>query len=316
MRRLLLICAVSAAALWAQTGADLVSEGNEALENGQLEKAEQLYTRASRLSGDVALAGVNGLYSVFEQRGKPEEGMKIFREHYAQTGDLQYITMGATRLVESGRTEQAARELAPILERLKKGERLSPAITASMAFTLQRTGDLEGALNAARHAEESFRSIHSVQWVVMGDLVASLLEDSGRTLEALSEYEFILQEGPENPLILNNYAYYLAVHNKDLERAATLVRRSLVLQPGDGNALDTLGFILLKLGKVEESIDAMVKAWRRHPDIMVVRTHLAQSLAKRKSTSKTMQELLDVLRTEPDPENTAQIEQLLAALGE
>jgi len=316
MRRLLLICAVSAAALWAQTGTSLIAEGNQALEDGQLDKAEQLFTRASKLSGDVALAGVNGIYSVFEQRGKPEDGMRVFRQHYAETGDLQYLTIGAARLMESGRTEQAGRELAPIMERLKKGERLSPAITASMAFTLQRTGDLEGALASARHAEESFRAIHSVQWVVMGDLVASLLEDSGRTLEALSEYEFILQEGPENPLILNNYAYYLAVHNKELERAAMLVRRSLVLQPGDGNALDTLGFILLKLGKVEESIDAMVKAWHRHPDIMVVRTHLAQSLAKRKDKSERMQDLLDVLRTEPDRENTAKIDELLKAIGE
>jgi hypothetical protein len=49
---------------------------------------------------------------------------------------------------------------------------------------------------------------------------------------------------------------------------------------------------------------------------MVVRTHLAQSLAKRKDKSERMQELLDVLRTEPDEENTKKIQQLLLAIGE
>ena len=153
-------------------------------------------------------------------------------------------------------------------------------------------------------------------WISMGDLAASLLEDLGRTPEALAEYEFLSREAPTSSMILNNYAYHLAVHGTDLPKALSLAERSLVLQPDDGNTLDTYGFILLRMNNTEDSINAMVKAYRRLPGETMIRTHLAQALAKRKSKAATMQDLLDALRTEPDEKNTAEIDRLLLAIGE
>ena len=291
-------------------------EAQSRLEDGNLAGAEELYLRLSRMTGDAELQGVDGLFTIYARKRRHEEGMRIFREHYNKTHDPMFLVRGASRMADSGREEQALKELAPVIERLKKGEKLGPRVTGSMAFTLRYLGDLENALLAARDAEEGFRATRSIQWINMGDLVASLLEDMNRTLEALSEYEFIIQEAPDNPWILNNYSYYLAVHGKELARAEAMAKRSLVLDPNNGHTLDTLGFIQLKLGKVEDSINAMVHSWRLNPDEMVVRTHLAQSLAKRKDKSERMQELLDVLRTEPDEENTKKIQQLLLAIGE
>jgi tetratricopeptide (TPR) repeat protein len=293
----------------------LEQQARSLLARGDLAGAEAAYTQLSRQSGEYGLAGVDGLYTVAEQRGKELEGMEAFRKHYQRTGNLEALALGAARLAESGLTEAASRELAPLMARINKNEPLSPRITRYVAFASRRVGDLDNAVKAAKASEEGFHSLRQLDWISMGDFVAQTLEDMGRTLEALNEYEYLNHESPDNPLILNNFAYHLAVHNKELDRALSMVRRSLALDPGNGHSLDTEGFILIKLNRTEEAIKAMVGSWRRVPDEMVVRTHLAQALAKRKDRSKTMQDLLDVLRTEPDQENTDKIDQLLNAMG-
>jgi tetratricopeptide (TPR) repeat protein len=66
-------------------------------------------------------------------------------------------------------------------------------------------------------------------------------------------YEEALQIDPENHLVLNNYAYSLAERNTRIERAYEMSRRAVDAQEENASYLDTLGWVLFRLGRYEEA---------------------------------------------------------------
>ncbi len=57
-----------------------------------------------------------------------------------------------------------------------------------------------------------------------------------------------------NPTTLNNYAYYLSVRNKDLDKALKMSERSNTLAPGNPTFLDTWAWILYQKGEYEAAL--------------------------------------------------------------
>ncbi len=66
-------------------------------------------------------------------------------------------------------------------------------------------------------------------------------------------YDEALQQDPENVGVLNNYAYFLSLEGRDLERALTMSSRAIALTPGNPTYLDTHGWVLFRLGRYEEA---------------------------------------------------------------
>lgn len=69
------------------------------------------------------------------------------------------------------------------------------------------------------------------------------------TVKAFSLYEKALEEFPANFLVLNNYAYYLAISGLDLSKAEKMSRRTIEADPKNSTYLDTFAWIFFKLGK-------------------------------------------------------------------
>lgn len=94
----------------------------------------------------------------------------------------------------------------------------------------------------------------------------NILADAYRGLELLEKsdsiYEEILIIEPDNLLIRNNYSYYLSVRGVELERAEELSRLTIKKEPKNATYLDTYGWILYKMGRVEDAlkyIEAAIK---------------------------------------------------------
>lgn len=92
------------------------------------------------------------------------------------------------------------------------------------------------------------------------DLLAQIYMHLGDTYHALNNpeesdkaYDKSLQIRDNNAYVLNNYAYYLSVRNKDLEKAEQMSKRALALDPENSSFQDTYGWIMYKLGKYEDA---------------------------------------------------------------
>lgn len=77
---------------------------------------------------------------------------------------------------------------------------------------------------------------------------------------AMKLYDNALLLYPDNSTALNNYAYNLAIENKELEKARTLASRAIFLEPENPIFLDTYAWVLFRLGESAEAKEYMEKA--------------------------------------------------------
>lgn len=82
--------------------------------------------------------------------------------------------------------------------------------------------------------------------------------------EAFRNYENALKFIPDEPMTLNNYAYFLSESGGDLDHAFEMSKQAITLQPDNATFLDTYAWILFLKGDAEEALkyqrSAMEKA--------------------------------------------------------
>ena len=64
----------------------------------------------------------------------------------------------------------------------------------------------------------------------------------------------------DNAMVLNNYAYFLSLEGRDLERALAMAGRAIVLEENNPTYLDTYAWVLYRLGRYDEAKKTMQQA--------------------------------------------------------
>lgn len=75
----------------------------------------------------------------------------------------------------------------------------------------------------------------------------------GKEKEAFSCYDKALKLNPDYAPVLNNYAWYLALKGKKLQKACAMSKKTIDQEPDNPTYLDTYGWILHLLGKDKEA---------------------------------------------------------------
>ena len=88
--------------------------------------------------------------------------------------------------------------------------------------------------------------------------IYSLLGDTyykvGRVNDAICAYDSALVYNPGNTAVLNNYAYYLALENRSLDKALEMSHRTLVDEPDEVIYIDTYAWILFLQGRYSDAL--------------------------------------------------------------
>jgi len=74
-------------------------------------------------------------------------------------------------------------------------------------------------------------------------------------------YKKALALEPQNPLRMNNLAYFLIDKNLNLNEGMEIVNKALELSPDDCECLHTMGWGYYKKGKYQEALDILQKSW-------------------------------------------------------
>lgn len=77
---------------------------------------------------------------------------------------------------------------------------------------------------------------------------------------AIRDYEVAMAIDPTNVMSMNNYAYFLALARRDLDKAESLSRKAVADSPENPTYLDTLAWILYLKGDYQDALDIQVKA--------------------------------------------------------
>lgn len=95
---------------------------------------------------------------------------------------------------------------------------------------------------------------------------------------AVEIYEALLNEAPQDVLVLNNLAWLLRAENP--ERALELANKANAIAPRSPAVLDTLGMLLLDQDKMDPALAALRKANELLPDNPDLKLHLAMALVR------------------------------------
>lgn len=96
---------------------------------------------------------------------------------------------------------------------------------------------------------DSDKGMASDFYSIMGDLYHLKKMNA----EAYAAYDSALVYKPDNIGALNNYAYYLSVERKDLDKAEEMSYRTVKAEPTNSTYLDTYAWILFEKGKYAEA---------------------------------------------------------------
>lgn len=125
---------------------------------------------------------------------------------------------------------------------------------------------------------------------LMHSMLGDALHQTGDPTRAFAAYEKSLERLPDNPGVLNNYAYYLAEADENLPRALELSTRLMELAPMEPNFMDTHAWTLYKNGRYPEALDFITQAlfqsenqgpafWEHDGDIRLAMGDTAGALA-------------------------------------
>lgn len=90
--------------------------------------------------------------------------------------------------------------------------------------------------------------------------IGDVYHEMGKDGKAFKMYRRALEYNGDNVLVLNNYAYFLSLLDKDLEEALVMARRAVKLEPSNASYIDTLAWVLHRLGRNEEAKQVMSQA--------------------------------------------------------
>ena len=121
-------------------------------------------------------------------------------------------------------------------------------------------------------------SVRSAIWCSIGDTYHEMAQHAGGLDEKMMRqcykaYERSLALDGDNIMVLNNYAYFLSLQNRELDRALALAAHVIAREPKNATYLDTYAWVLYQMGRYEEAKQAMRQAIamdsRQSPALMV-----------------------------------------------
>ncbi|HLP61446.1 MAG TPA: hypothetical protein VK186_21570 [Candidatus Deferrimicrobium sp.] len=93
---------------------------------------------------------------------------------------------------------------------------------------------------------------------------------------------------PGDVEVNNLYAYFLALENRELKKALTISKDTLAKDGESAAYLDTSGYILFKMGRINEAVVFLEKAYWKNPFEPEIMEHLANCYRLQKNTAKVI----------------------------
>ncbi len=153
-----------------------------------------------------------------------------------------------------GKQELMDRDLARGMELFPR----SIELVSLYSYIRSEQGDYKSAIAVLERASKGVEDPIKRSSLLgnIGDLYHEMGEDN----RAFRYYKRALSLDADNALVLNNYAYFLSLLNRDLDKALVMAERAIELQPNNASYVDTYAWVLHRLGRNEEAKRVMRQA--------------------------------------------------------
>lgn len=165
-------------------------------------------------------------------------------------------------LVALGQSRALSGDLERALEAAREASRLDPNDQEALrfiGFVLNRLGRNEELIKHYEEMLERFPNDDEVLKVARSGLSIAHV-NMGNLAEGQRQLELLLERYPEDAGVNNDLGYLYADQGKNLEQAESMIRKAIAEDPENPAYLDSLGWVLYKQGKIEESLAPLEQA--------------------------------------------------------
>lgn len=146
-------------------------------------------------------------------------------------------------------------------------------VHVALGDMLRREERFAEATPAYDRAIALFGEPEEAQWVVYFSRGITH-EREDRWPEAEADFRKALELRPDQPQVLNYLGYSMVEMQVNLEEALSMIERAVAAEPGSGYIVDSLGWVLYRLGRYDEALVHMERAVELLPVDPVVNDHL------------------------------------------
>ncbi|MDD4819549.1 MAG: tetratricopeptide repeat protein [Flavobacteriales bacterium] len=129
-----------------------------------------------------------------------------------------------------------------------------------LGFVAYQIEKIKEGIVAMEKAKTLSKDASVSTYVQLCGMLATLYYQDGQYDKSDENSETALRLSVDDSTVLNNYAYYLSLRNKDLSRAKKMSERSLELEPNNVSFLDTYAYILYLQKDYQKALEYIEKA--------------------------------------------------------
>lgn len=197
----------------------------------------------------------------------------------------------ADLLFDSGHAEQAR-------QRLRQARESQPDYAIQLYLieseALASHGQTEPAWQLMQQALEQFPEDLNLLYT------RAMLAEKRNDLPQLErDLRFIIERDPDNATALNALGYTLADRTDRYAEAHQLIKQALQLNPDDPAILDSLGWVSLRMGRLDEAEQLLRRAFAGFPDHEVA-AHLGEALWRNGKQDEARKVWAQALKQQPD----------------
>lgn len=267
---------------------------NLAADGKKTAQAEKFYRFLLTIKRERAGLIFEELGSLFVEVRKYAEAAKVYMEA-ADDPDLSdnranFLFLATNALQRSGNTKAALEAIAAAQELMPD----NPLLRSQEAWVYSDSHQFDAAIERLEKLIADFPNpnqqlrpiIRRAQYMLSNTFVTK-----GDIRKGEEILEAIFKENPEDISVNNDLGYLYADQGKNLEQAERMIRKALDADPENGAYLDSMGWVLFKLGKYDDALPFLEKAVKNSPGAgdETLWEHLADVYERLKQPAKAVE---------------------------
>ncbi len=229
-----------------------------------------LYTRVAEFLRPDLTDAILLSAELLESMGRYDLATQTYKRVSADNPSFHAAELGRSEaLRQAGKTEAAIE----VLEQLARTHGDLPVVHTALGDLLRQEKDFAGAVAAYDRALELYDEAEERQWFIYYARGISY-ERLGDWPKAEADFRAALKLNPEQPQVLNYLGYTMVEKKINLDEALDMIERAVAARPDSGYIMDSLGWVLFRLGRFEDAVAHMERAAELMPVDPVVNDHL------------------------------------------
>ena len=229
-----------------------------------------IYTRIASFLRDDHIDAILLTAELLEELRQYDLAVDAYRMVPPDSFDHHAAELGRAEVLrQSGKTDAAIE----VLQNLAIQQPDLPGVHVALADMLRQQEDYASAVTSYDTAIGLTESGAGANWFLHYARGISH-ERLKHWDKAEADFRQALELNPDQPQVLNYLGYSLVERREKLDEALDMIERAVAARPESGYIVDSLGWVLFRLGRYEEAVDHMERAVELMPVDPVVNDHL------------------------------------------